>query len=255
MTIHARTQEPGRLRNKRVVVAGGGSGIGRAAAVLCAREGAQVAVVGRRPERLEEVAALSGGLAYAADLRDSVQARAAVEWANAAMGGIDGLVNAVGVLDTTRIEAIDDALWHEVIASNLTATFLMCREALPYLRVGNNAAIVNIAALAAITPGVASVAYSAAKAGVIQLSHTLAAQAATTVRVNCLCPGAVDTDMTRGFLHDKSEGEIAAFRARYACRRLAEPEEIAGLIGFLLSDEASYITGSNFVADGGRSYR
>lgn len=244
-----------RLSGKRIVIAGGGTGIGRAAALLCAREGAKVVVIGRRYAPLEEVASAIGGSAFAADVRDAAAARGAIYHAARTLGGIDGLVNAVGVLDTSRIDDIDDANWTAVIANNLGATFLMCREALPSLRSSPSAAIVNIGALAAVVPGVASVAYSAAKAGVVQLSQVLAAQEAPGVRVNCVCPGAVDTDMTRSFLAEKTDAERIAFTARYACKRMALPDEIASLIVFLLSDEASYITGSNFIADGGRAYR
>lgn len=241
--------------NRRILVVGGGSGIGRAAALRCVNEGADVTIVGRRKERLTDVAAESNCHIFPADMRDPHEVHAAVRHAAEAMNGIDGVVNAAGVLDTTPAEAIDDELWNGVLAANLTATFLVCRETLPYLRRRPGASIVNVAALAAIIPGVASVAYAAAKAGVIQLSHSLAAQISPAVRVNSVCPGAVDTDMTQGFLHDKGDEGRNAFVARYACKRLAAPDEIASLICFLLSDEASYITGSNFVADGGRAYR
>jgi NAD(P)-dependent dehydrogenase (short-subunit alcohol dehydrogenase family) len=190
-----------------------------------------------------------------ADARNSKDVRRALAEIDDRMGGLDGLVNAAGVLNTTRVDDLDDATWDAVLESNLTATFLVCREALPYLRRSPNAAIANVAALAAVLPGVASVAYSAAKAGVIQLSKVLAAQLAPGIRVNSVCPGAVDTAMTRGFLDDKSPEQREAFIARYASKRLATPDELANLLCFLISNEASCITGSNFVADGGRAYR
>lgn len=244
-----------RMADRHVLLCGGGSGIGRATALLCAREGAVVTVVGRRRAMVDEVASETGGHALSYDMADEAQAFEAVKEAAARMGGIDGLVNSIGGGDYGTLEDIDLAQWEQSFRNNLTPHYLACRAALPYLRKGRNASIVNVAALAAITPGVTSAAYAAAKAGVVQFTKMIAAQA-PTIRANSVCPGAVRTQrMVDGFLANKSEAQIAAFVGRYACNRLAEPDEVANLILFLLSSEASYLTGCNYVADGGRSYR
>lgn len=249
----------GRLQGRRIAVTGGGSGIGRAVALWCAQEGAAVAVLGRRAETLAEVVAETGGFMQPADLRDEQSATAAIDACAQHLGGLDGLVNCVGVLDVGGLEGLDLARWNASLLANLTAPFLCCRAALRHLRevarTGNDAAIVNVAALAALRPGVSSAAYSAAKAGLLQFSRTIAAELAPAIRVNCVCPGAVDTPMTQGFLADKPPAAGQSFVARYALGRLAQPQEIAGLVGFLLSDEASCVIGSTYVADGGRAYQ
>ncbi|GGI25717.1 short-chain dehydrogenase [Bradyrhizobium guangdongense] len=214
-----------------------------------------VTVVGRRLDCLKEVARLTRGHAIAADLTDEAQAFAAVNDAAALMGCLDGIINCVGNAEAAVLEDIDLARWDASLRTNLTSHYLVCRAALPHLRKTRAAAIVNVSALAGIRPGVSSAAYGAAKAGVIQFTKTLAAQLAPDIRVNCVCPGAVDTEMMDRFLAGKSASQQDAFLARYALRRLAIPLEIANLLLFLVSSEAQYITGSNYVCDGGRAYQ
>ncbi|WP_033923928.1 SDR family NAD(P)-dependent oxidoreductase [Sphingomonas sp. 35-24ZXX] len=244
-----------RMEGRKIVVVGGGTGIGRATAIRCAQEGAAVAVIGRRPEPLEEVAALTQGFAAAADARSEAGIRAAIDRAAQHMGGIDGLVNAVGVLATTPLDDLGLDEWEDSLRSNLTAPYLVCRAALPHLRAAGSAAIVNVAALAAIRPGVSSAAYSAAKAGLVQFSKVIGAQLAPAIRVNSVCPGVVDTPMTSAYLNDKSESEAAAFLGRYSTGRMSDPVEIANVILFLLSDEASSMIGCNYIADAGRAFQ
>ncbi|TWB87821.1 NAD(P)-dependent dehydrogenase (short-subunit alcohol dehydrogenase family) [Bradyrhizobium macuxiense] len=215
-----------------------------------------VTVVGRRRALVEDVAREAGGYALSYDMADETQAFQAVNEAAAQMGEIDGLVNTIGGGDYASLEDIDMAYWERSFRNNLVPHYLACRAALPHLRKATNASIVNVAALAAIMPGVASAPYAAAKAGVVQFTKMIAVQLAPTIRANSVSPGAVRTQrMIDGFLANKSEEQIAAFVGRYACNRLAEPDEVASLILFLLSSEASYLTGCNYIADGGRSYR
>ena len=248
----------GRLEGRRIAITGGGTGIGRAIAERCAQEGAAVSVIGRRAEKLAEVQALIGAHAISADLRDESATTRAVEDCAQLMGGLDGLVNAAGVLDVGTFEESSLVRWNESILINLTAPFLTCRAALPHLRqaanVGKSPAIVNIAALAALMPGVSSAGYSAAKAGLLQFSRTIAAELAPSIRVNSICPGAVDTPMTNCFL-DVPGADRDAFISRYKLGRLADAAEIAAVAAFLLSSEASSVIGSTIVADGGRAYR
>ena len=248
----------GRLEGRRIAITGGGTGIGRAVAELCASEGAITAVLGRRMDQLTQVQALTGGIAVSVDLRDEEATTRAIDECARGMGGLDGLVNAVGALDVGKLEQTDLARWNESLQVNLTAPFLASRAALRHLRsaaaAGKSAAIVNIAALAALMPGVSSAGYSAAKAGLLQYSRTIAAELAPDIRVNCVCPGAVDTPMTNGFLA-MPDSDRAGFISRYALGRMARADEIANVVVFLLSSEASCVIGSTFIADGGRSYR
>lgn len=248
----------GRLRGRRIVITGGGTGIGRAVAEDCVAEGATICVLGRRREQLEQVRALTGGFAISVDLRDETMATRAIDECAQHMAGIDGLVNAVGVLDVCTLEENDLVRWNESIAANLTAPFLACRAALRHLREaansGESAAIVNIAALAGLMPGVSSAGYSAAKAGLLQYSRTIAAELGPAIRVNSVCPGAVDTPMTNGYLA-MPKVDRHGFISRYALGRLACAHEVANVVTFLLSSEASCVIGSNFVVDGGRAYR
>lgn len=243
------------MKGRRVLVCGGSSGIGQATARMCADEGARVAVIGRRRDGVAATADDIGGHGIIADMSREEEAMAAVGEAAAALGGIDGLVNCIGAADFSPLDDTSLALINAILGQNLVTHMLACRAALPHLRQSPDAAIVNVSALAGILPGVASAPYAAAKAGVIQFTKTIAAQLAPGIRANSVCPGAVRTQgMMDGFLAGKTQAEIDAFVGRYACRRLAEPDEIAGLILFLLSAEASYLTGCNYVADGGRSY-
>ncbi|WP_107313331.1 MULTISPECIES: SDR family NAD(P)-dependent oxidoreductase [Burkholderia cepacia complex] len=248
----------GRLEGRRIAITGGGTGIGRAVAELCSTEGAVISVLGRRSEHLAHVQAMTGGFAVSVDLRDENATTRAIDDCVRWMGGLDGLVNAVGALDVGKLEETNLTRWNESILVNLTAPFLACRAALPHLRnaadAGKSAAIVNIAALAALMPGVSSAGYSAAKAGLLQYSRTIAAELAPDIRVNCVCPGAVDTPMTSGFLAT-STADREGFISRYALGRMAQADEIANVVAFLLSSDASCVIGSTFVADGGRSYR
>ena len=252
------SQRDGRLLGRRIVITGGGTGIGRAIAERCSQEGAVVSIIGRRQERLSEVQAVTGGYSFCADLRDEDATTCAIHESAASMGGLDGLVNAIGVLDVCTLEECDLERWNESILTNLTAPFLACRAALPYLREaardGKSAAIVNIAALAALMPGVSSAAYSAAKAGLVQYSRTIAKELGPEIRVNSVCPGAVETPMTDGFL-SKDGVDRDGFISRYTLGRLSQPAEVANVVTFLLSSEASCVIGSNFIADGGRAFR
>lgn len=248
----------GRLEGRRIAITGGGSGIGRAVAERCFAEGAVVSVLGRRHDQLAQVQKLTGGFAISADLRVEGETVRAIDECARRMGGIDGLVNAVGVLDVCTLEESDLARWNASILANLTAPFLASRAAVPHLReaadAGAGSAIVNIAALAALMPGVSSPGYSAAKAGLLQYSRTIAAELGPAIRVNCVCPGAVDTPMTNGFLA-MPDVSREHFISRYRLGRMAEADEVANVVAFLLSDEASCVIGSTFVADGGRAYR
>jgi NAD(P)-dependent dehydrogenase (short-subunit alcohol dehydrogenase family) len=239
-----------RLQGRRVLITGGGSGIGRATAALFRAEGAKVAVLDRA------VAADDGGLALPCDVSDEQAVVASVRQAAEAMGGLDGLVNAAGIFHANTLADTPLELWQNVLAVNLTGTYLVCRAALPFLRESGAATtIVNIASGVGLLPtGPGSAAYVASKGGVIALTKVLAFEVAPRIRVNAVCPGAVETPMTAGMLRDASGAVQPAVAQRYALQRPSAPEELARAILFLSSGESSSVTGISLAVDGGRTF-
>jgi NAD(P)-dependent dehydrogenase (short-subunit alcohol dehydrogenase family) len=236
----------GRLRGRRIIITGAASGIGKATASLFALEGARVALLDRDAPGLEQIAQRTGGRGFEVDIADEASVARAVEQAAEAIGGVDGLVNAAGIMRTGLLDETPIALWRQVLEVNLTGTYLMCRACLPWLRKEGRASIVNIASAAGLLPNAPGLtAYAASKGGVINLTRAMAAELAPSIRVNTVCPGMVDTPMADGF---------RANVGNYALKRIADPAEIAHVILFLTSVDASYVTGATLAADGGRSY-
>lgn len=244
-----------RMQGRRVLITGGASGIGRAAAALLRQEGAAVAVIDRDLAAATEVAAECGAVAIAADVSDEASVQRGVDEAAGKLGGLDGLVNAAGIFRPQLMMETDLATWQQVFAVNMTGVFLVSRAAVPHLRAAGKASIVNIASGVGLQPtGAGSAAYTASKAGVIGLTRSIASELAPDIRVNAVCPGMVDTPMTASFLRDATGAVAPTLANRYALKRPAEPEEIAAAILFLLGHEASFVTGVSLAVDGGRTF-
>jgi NAD(P)-dependent dehydrogenase (short-subunit alcohol dehydrogenase family) len=238
-----------RLENRKILITGGASGIGRATCELFVREGAAVAVLDR------DVSRVAGAHAIAADVSDAASVARAMQQAAQALGGLDGLVNAAGVFINRALMETTPDVWNATIAVNLTGTFLCVQAAVPFLRQAERATIVNIASGVGLLPtGGGSTAYVASKGGVIAMTRALAAELAPGIRVNAVCPGAVETPMTDGTLRDSAGAVIPAIVNRYALGRPAAPDEIAAGILFLTAHESSFVTGVNLAVDGGRTY-
>ncbi len=242
----------GRLAGRRVLITGGASGIGAATARLFAAEGAKVAVLDRQQEAAQEVADEIGGLALAVDITDWDQVQAALAKAAGAFGGLDGLVNAAGILDGGTLLDTDIATFRKVVDVNLTGLFAVCKAAAPYLLAAAQASIVNIASGVAIRPFAGQAAYAASKGGVLTLTRVLAQELAPKVRVNSVCPGAVDTPMTEPMYTSNFLKEEVA--GRYALRRTGQPAELAQAILFLTAASSSFVTGIALPVDGGRTF-
>jgi NAD(P)-dependent dehydrogenase (short-subunit alcohol dehydrogenase family) len=238
-----------RLTGRKILITGGASGIGRATCALFLQEGAAVVVLDRNTANVADVRAI------AADVSDAGSVTRAMQEAAQAMGGLDGLVNAAGVFINKDLMNTDAQTWNTTIAVNLTGTFLCVQAAVPLLRQAAQATIVNLASGVGLLPtGGGSTAYVASKGGVIAMTRALAAELAPGIRVNAVCPGAVETPMTDGTLRDASGAINPAIVNRYALGRPGSPEEIAAAILFLTAHESSFVTGVNLAVDGGRTF-
>jgi NAD(P)-dependent dehydrogenase (short-subunit alcohol dehydrogenase family) len=249
-----------RLSGKRAFVSGAGGGIGRATALKFAAEGAAVICADVREAAAENTAqaiTLAGGQAVTAigDLSRPDSCEAVFAAGAAALGGIDILFNNAGIVladDTGPIET-PLAAWDATIAVNLTAVFLACKYGLPHLLAAGKGALVNNASVVALTGSAyPQIAYTAAKGGVLAMTREIAVMYARSgLRANAICPGPVATSLVTAFMADDAAWKLR--RPYMPMGRLGQPEEIASLVAFLASDEASYITGAAYAIDGGIS--
>jgi NAD(P)-dependent dehydrogenase (short-subunit alcohol dehydrogenase family) len=238
-----------RLTGRKILITGGASGIGLATAKLFRQEGAKVAVLDRATGAWD-------GIFAQVDVADAASVQLAVRSAETALGGLDGVVNAAGIFSAAGLTDTTPELFSRILAVNLLGTFLVVQATAPILlKRGSAATIVNIGSGVGITPtGPGSTAYVASKGGVIAMTKALAMELAPSVRVNVVCPGAVDTPMTQSFLRDASGSVDPAIANRYALRRAAAPEELAAAILFLTAAESSFVTGIVLPVDGGRTF-
>jgi NAD(P)-dependent dehydrogenase (short-subunit alcohol dehydrogenase family) len=248
-----------RLAGKAAVVTGGGTGIGAATALAFAREGAAVVVAGRRPGPLQEVVGqieAMGGAAYAvtADVGRSADVTALVAAALEATGGIDVLVNNAGQELVASVVDTTEDWWDRVLDTNLKSIYLIARELLPHMFERGNGSVINVASQLGLVGARNFAAYTASKGGVINLSRSMALDCAGKgVRVNALCPGAIDTPLLRRQFEDREgpQGTIDHLAGLHPLGRLGRPAEVAPAAVFLASDESSFVTGSALVVDGG----
>lgn len=247
------------LSNKTIIITGASSGIGAAAAHLFAKEGAQIVLGARRDQELKELTEQiikDGGEAVylAGDVCDEFYAQKLVDLAVSKFGGLDGAFNNAGMVgDMSPVPEMTSATWQTVIATNLTSAFFAAKAQIPAIQNRGNGSIVFTSSFVGFSnggmPGMG--AYSASKAGLIGLMQSLACDhAAEGIRINCLLPGGTKTAMAG------NDPETHEFIANlHPVKRMAEPAEIAEAALFLLSDRASFMTGSPMIADGGISAR
>jgi len=244
-----------RFAGKVALVTGAGSGIGLASARRLKDEGA-IVVAGLFDEGQRQAAA--GFDQVLLDVRKEESWQAAIAHARTEHGRLDVLVNAAGVSPSGTAEETDRALWDQVFEVNLWGMFLGCKHALAPMRAAGGGAIVNVASINAIRGNTNMVAYAASKGGVVALTMALALDHVRDhIRVNCICPATVDTAMVQDMLqaHPHAAAARATMIAKHPIGRMAKPEEIAGVIAFLASEDASFMTGLALPVDGGRSIR
>ena len=249
-------REQGRYAGKTVLVTGAASGIGRAAAERLAAEGARVLCADLNEVAVKEAADAiqkAGGDATAGtcDVSDPEACRSIVADAVAAFGHLDVLCNVAGVGLHEHATRIAVEQWNRVIAVNLSGTFFTCQAAIPHL-LETQGNIVNTASSAGIMGVAYTSAYAASKGGVVMLTKELAVEYGRRgLRVNCICPGGVDTPLARGFVPPEDADQHLLQRMQLV-PRLAEPSEIAAAFAYLASDEARYVNGAAFSIDGGQ---
>jgi NAD(P)-dependent dehydrogenase (short-subunit alcohol dehydrogenase family) len=251
----------GRLEGKRAIVTGAGSGIGRASALLFAREGARVLAVDRVAGAVEETAALARAegfdvQAMAADVGDETAVKDYVAGAIDRLGGLDVVYANAGISggDIPLFEQ-EVSLWEDVLRVNLIGPFLAIKHAGPHLVAQGRGAIVCTASVAGLRANAGGSPYSASKAGVISLVQTAANSFwGTGVRINAVCPGLIETGMTRPvFDYARARGNEGKLGQLNPLTRYGLPQEIAAAAAFLASDEASYLNGQAIAVDGGLS--
>jgi NAD(P)-dependent dehydrogenase (short-subunit alcohol dehydrogenase family) len=243
-----------RLQDRVVVVTGAGSGIGLASVRRLAAEGAKIVAVDIDEAAGKAAAAETGGLFIAADVASEPAVRQMYEQVEAAFGRIDVAFNNAGISppEDDSILSTGLAAWRQVQEVNLTSVFLCCKYVIPYMQRRGRGSIINTASFVAVLGAATSqISYTASKGGVLALSRELGVQFAREgIRVNALCPGPVNTPMLRE-LFAKDPERAARRLVHVPVGRFAEPEEIAAAVAFLASDDASFITASQFLVDGG----
>jgi len=246
-----------RFKDRVVLVTGASSGIGQACAVRLAAEGAKIVAAGRRRERLDTLAAEIGPTrvqVVTGDVRDEAVGRSWVQATLERFGRLDSLVQAAGVIGSTGALDTEPAEWDRIMDSNLRSLYLLTRAAASAL-IESRGTIVNISSVGGLRPYGGITPYCVSKAGVDMLTRCTALEFASHgVRVNAVNPGVVRTE-----LHTVTDAvpEYEAFLERskvtHPLGRYGEPEEVAALVAFLMSDEAGWITGGTFSIDGGRA--
>jgi len=238
---------------KVALVTGGAQGIGRAAAARLSADGWRVAIADNDADALAEARAAGGEmLALSCDVSEEASVASAVREVAAAFGRLDALVNNAGITGAVSgpLEALTLAEWNRRIGSNLTGVFLMAKHCAPQLRAARGA-IVNVASTRALQSEPNTEAYSASKGGVVALTHARAVSLGPAVRVNCVSPGWIDVRAWRKSARRDAAPLSEQDHAQHPAGRVGKPEDVAGLIAWLLSDEAGFVTGQNYVIDGG----
>lgn len=247
---------------KTVIVTGASSGIGfQTARQLLATQQYRLVLLGKDDDKLQEAAKKLGAShdllsTYACDLRDSGQIQKTLSRISSVHRNVYGLVNNAGIYPFGGVAKTTEAQWDETFSVNLKAPFFLIQALVPLMaKGGQGGRIVNVSSTAGLLPNHFALAYSVSKAALVHLTKTLAKELGKdNITVNCVCPGIVRSPMHDAY--HRTDAEVEAFYAKrgaaFPLGRVGEPEDVASVIKFFLSEEASWVTGDVFVADGGR---
>jgi len=241
---------------KVIYITGGSAGIGRAIAEQCLKQGASVIITGRNKETLQKTHAellevSEKVLAHEADVSNNDQVTASVDAVLEKFGRIDGLVNNAPSIHTGLLKDLSYDAWRTNFKANLDCVFLICQKIIPQMHENGTGSVVNISSVVGLKGTQYMGAYGAAKAGLINLTQTMAIENAPNVRVNCVVPGAVMTPATERAI--PTDDMMKHTANTIPLKRIAEAHEIASPVLFLLSNQSSFITGQTLVVDGGKT--
>jgi len=243
-----------RLTHKVAIITGGGSGIGKAIAQAFVREGAQVVISGRNQVKLQSAAKEIGPncVPVTCDVADPAEITSLVNAAVEKFKRVDILVNNAGVLLPGTAETLSDEVWEQTFNTNVRGVWQLSRAVLPHMRAGGGGSIINMGSVLSSLGARNRVAYAASKGAVLAMTKAMALDhAAENIRVNCICPGIVETEMVAAFGMDESARKQRI--AMHPAGRFGQPDDLAGMAVLLASDESMWITGSAFTVDGGYS--
>jgi NAD(P)-dependent dehydrogenase (short-subunit alcohol dehydrogenase family) len=248
------------LHGKTALITGGGRGIGRAIAERLAALGAKVVVSGRTSTELDDVAAVTGGLAVPMDVADRASIEAGLLALRQQAGRVDILVNNAGAAESAPFDRTSDALWDRMMAVNVTSAFTLCRALIPEMVKAGFGRVINIASTAGVTGYLYTTAYCASKHALVGMTRAIALEVArANVTVNAVCPGWVETKLfdetvarisrKTGRGEDEARKTLAGMSPQ---QRLVQPDEVAHLVAMLCADEARSIHGQAMLIDGGQ---
>ena len=247
-----------KLEGKVAIITGGSDGIGKAIAITFARHGAKVVIVGRDKGKggrcLDELRKVGEAVYFKVDVSDAQQVKRMVEDTVQRYGRIDILINNAAVCPAGDVITTTEATWDEVLGVNLKGVFLCSKYSIPHMQKGGGGVIVNIGSINSLMAMENEAAYDASKGGVLMLTKAMALDfAKSNIRVNCICPGAIETTMLNTSLGTAKDPKAAraSLIQRHPLRRTGTPEEVAQAALFLATNDSSFITGATFPVDGG----